>query len=71
MKGSSLFKGSHTEIVLSKDSKIVAKERSADSVPGVAKVEDTELESEVRHSCTGLGHAGPGWVWFDEMSCAL
>ena len=37
-----LPKGSHTEIVLSKDSKIVAKERSADSVPAVAKVEDME-----------------------------
>eukprot|EP00434_Breviolum_minutum_P028493 symbB.v1.2.025208.t1/scaffold2437.1/size79084/5 len=37
-----LPKGSHTEIVLSKDSKIVAKERSADSGPVVAKVEDME-----------------------------
>ena len=37
-----LPKGSHTEIVLSKDSKIVAKEKSAEAVPGVSKVEDME-----------------------------
>ena len=37
-----LPKSSHTEIVLSKDSKIVGKEKAAEAVPGVSKVEDME-----------------------------